>query len=372
MGNRRPTLTDVAQRAGVSRATASNAYNRPDQLSARVRARVLAVAGELGYAGPDPAARQLRTGRTGTVAVLVLDRPGYAFSDPAAQMFLDGLAEGLGPAATGLLLLSGSAQRGGPDPAAVRAAAMDAVVSYCVPADTPALVPVLERRLPLVSVDGALGRGDACVAVQNAAGQGAVLRHLLGLGHRRFGIVSMPLRADGFYGLADAARRTELHDPSSRDRLTAAWEALASAGVDPATVPLMVARSNSRTEGRELTHQLLSGPAERRPTAIVALSDLLALGALDAAHDLGLRVPQEASVTGFDGIPDTARSDPPLTTVAQDHHAKGRLAAELVTELIEGRPAREVVLPTTLVVRASTGPAPRDSSGRRSTTGAFW
>ena len=359
MGNRRPTLTDVAQRAGVSRATASNAYNRPDQLSARVRARVLAVAGELGYAGPDPAARQLRTGRTGTVAVLVLDRPGYAFSDPAAQMFLDGLAEGLGPTTTGLLLLSGSAQRGGPDPAAVRAAAMDAVVSYCVPADTPALVPVLERRLPLVTVDGALGRGDACVAVQNAAGQGAVLRHLLGLGHRRFGIVSMPLRADGFYGLAENHRRTELHDPSSRDRLTAAWAELAAAGLDPAAVPLAVARSSSRAEGRELTHQLLSVPAARRPTAVVALSDLLALGALDAAHDLGLRVPHQVSVTGFDGIPDTALCDPPLTTVAQDHYAKGQFAAELVTELIEGRPAREIVLPTTLVVRASTGRPPR-------------
>ena len=146
---------------------------------------------------------------------------------------------------------------------------------------------------------------------------------------------------------------------------------MAAAGLDPAAVPLAVARSSSRAEGRELTHQLLSVPVARRPTAVVALSDLLALGALDAAHDLSLRVPQAVSVTGFDGIPDTALCDPPLTTVTQDHYAKGQFAAELVTELIEGRPAREIVLPTTLVVRASTGPAPSDSEGIDSTTGAF-
>ena len=91
---------------------------------------------------------------------------------------------------------------------------------------------------------------------------------------------------------------------------------------------------------------------------IVALSDLLALGALGPPTHWVCGSPQEVSVTGFDGIPDGALAEPPLTTVFQGHQAKGRLADELVTELIGGDPAREIVLPASLVVRASTGPAP--------------
>lgn len=357
MSKGRPTLVDVARRAGVSRTTASNAYNRPGQLSEAVRTAVLQAAQELGYAGPDPAARQLRTGRSGTVAVLLLDRPGYAFSDPAARLFLDGLAEGLDPVATSLLLVWGAAVDGGPAPAAVRNAVVDGVVSYCVPGDTDALVPVLERGLPLVTVDGPLGVGDACVEVENAAGQAAVTRLLLELGHRRFGIVSMPLRADGFYGLADADRLGQLHDPSSRDRLNAVWAELRAAGVDPAQVPVAVARSSSRAEGRELATRLLT--VEDPPTAIIALSDLLGLGCVDAGRELGLAVPGDLSVTGFDGIPDAAEAHPPLTTVAQDHHRKGALAGELLLEMLAGQPARTALLRTSVVPGGSVAPPGR-------------
>lgn len=358
MGKGQPTLVDVAREAGVSRSTASNAYNRPDQLSPGVRERVMAAAERLGYPGPDPAARQLRTGRTGTVGVLVLDRPGYAFSDPAAQLFLDGLAEELAPEVSGLLLLAGTAEHGGPDPVAVRGAAVDGFVSYCVPEDTVALEPVLARGTPFVTVDGSLGHGEACVVVDNARGQEAAVRHLLELGHRRFGVVSMPLRADGFSGVADGERLEDLRDPSSRDRLRAVWETLAPAGVAREDVPVAVARSSRRDEGKTLARELLDVEPHRRPTALVALSDVLALGCVDAARSLGLSVPGDVSVTGFDDIPDAAESEPPLTTVAQDHARKGMLAGRLLRELIAGSPARDLEVPTRLVVRGSTGPAP--------------
>ena len=246
MGKHGPTLADVARVAGVSRSTASNAYNRPDQLSAPVRDRVFAAATSLGYPGPDPLARQLRTGRSGTVGVLVLERPGYAFSDPAAQLFLDGLAEGLGDTATGLLLLWGGPEAGGPPPSAVRAAGVDGFVSYCLPGDTAALDAVQERGLPLVTIDGPVGRGEACVRVANRAGQAAAVRHLLDLGHRRFGVVSMPLRADGFVGLATVEQLLDVTDPSSRDRLAAVRDELDRAGIDPGAAPVAVARSSHR------------------------------------------------------------------------------------------------------------------------------
>ncbi|HSK56699.1 MAG TPA: LacI family DNA-binding transcriptional regulator [Jiangellales bacterium] len=363
MGKHGPTLADVARVAGVSRSTASNAYNRPDQLSVRVRERVLAAAATLGYAGPDPLARQLRTRRSGTVGVLVLERPGYAFSDPAAQLFLDGLAEGLGDAATGLLLLWGSAETGGPPPTAVRAAGVDGFVSYCLPGDTAALDAVEERALPLVTIDGAIGRGEACVRVANRAGQAAAVRHLLDLGHRRFGVVSMPLRADGFFGLATPGQLLDVTDPSSRDRLEAVRDELDRAGIAPTSVPVAVARSSHPSDGRELARVLLG--LEHRPTAVIALSDRLALGCVDGARSLGLRVPADLSVTGFDAIPEAYEAEPALTTVAQDHALKGRLSGQLLREMLDGHPPRDLEVGTRLVVGGSTGPPPDDSATTR-------
>jgi DNA-binding LacI/PurR family transcriptional regulator len=361
VGKHGPTLADVARVARVSRSTASNAYNRPDQLSAPVRERVLAAAASLGYPGPDPLARHLRTRRSGTIGVLVLERPGYAFSDPAAQLFLDGLAEGLGDAATGLLLLWGGAEAGGPPPAAVRAAGVDGFVSYCLPGDTAALDAVQERGLPLVTIDGPVGRGEACVRVANRPGQAAAVRHLLDLGHRRFGVVSMPLRADGFVGLATAEQLLDVTDPSSRDRLAAVRDELDLAGADPTDVPVAVARSSHPADGRALTRLLLG--LSPRPTALVALSDRLALGCLDAARSLGLRVPDDLSVTGFDAIPEAYEAEPPLTTVAQDHALKGRLSGQLLREMLDGHPPRDLEVGTRLVVGRSTAPPHGDSTG---------
>jgi len=360
VGKHGPTLADVARVAGVSRSTASNAYNRPDQLSVPVRERVLAAAASLGYPGPDPLARHLRTRRSGTVGVLVLERPGYAFSDPAAQLFLDGLAEGLGDAANGLLLLWGGGEAGGPPPSAVRAAGVDGFVSYCLPGDTAALDAVQERGLPLVTIDGPVGRGEACVRVANRTGQSAAVRHLLDLGHRRFGVVSMPLRADGFVGLATGEQLLDVTDPSSRDRLAAVRDELERAGVDPTAVPVAVARSSHPADGRELTRLLMD--LSPRPTALIALSDRLALGCLDAARSLGLRVPDELSVTGFDAIPEAYEAEPPLTTVAQDHALKGRLSGQLLREMLDGHPPRDLEVGTRLVVGRSTAPPPGDAT----------
>src|ERR1700693_3454763 len=105
MSNVRPTLRTVAAAAGVSLMTASNAYNRPDQLSAAPRDRVLQVAADLGYAGPDPAGRSLRRGRSDTIGVLLTERLPYAFADPGLLALLHGLASGLAEAGQALLVV---------------------------------------------------------------------------------------------------------------------------------------------------------------------------------------------------------------------------------------------------------------------------
>ena len=125
-----PTLADVANRLGVSRTTVSNAYNRPDQLSPALRERVLSAAAELGYGGPDPVARSLRRGKAGSLGLVFDHRLRYIFDDPAAVLFLSGVAAGCEEQGTGLALVpqlpEGAAE-------VVRSALVDGYVMFCTP-----------------------------------------------------------------------------------------------------------------------------------------------------------------------------------------------------------------------------------------------
>jgi DNA-binding LacI/PurR family transcriptional regulator len=350
----RPTLETIARHLGVSRATVSNAYNRPDQLSSALRDRVLAAAAELGYPGPDPAARGLRRGRAGAVGVLICDRLSYAFTDPAAVVTLDGLASALEGEGAGLLLLPG-VEGGGSPPDLVRNAVVDGFITYGLAADDPGLEAARARSLPLVLVDHPARRGEVAVTVDDAGGAAAVAEHLLALGHRHIAAVSFELGLDRRSGPADPARVAASTFVAPRERLVALAGALDRAGTGAASLPVWECVHNGRHDGREAATALLAG--EPRPTAIVALSDELALGVLDAAADAGLDVPGDLSVTGFDDTPAAALGRPPLTTIRQPLHRKGEVAGRTLVELVAGRrPSRVRRLPTELVVRGTTGP----------------
>src|SRR3954449_2117123 len=147
------TLADVAAHLGVSRTTVSNAYNRPDQLSPKLRDRVLAAATELGYAGPDPMARGLRRGQTGSLG-LVFDQPlTYAFTDPPAALFLQGMAAGVEEHGAALSLIPRMPE--GPSRSAemVRSALVDGYVMFCTATDDPRLSAVRGRGLPYVLIE---------------------------------------------------------------------------------------------------------------------------------------------------------------------------------------------------------------------------
>src|ERR1700712_2107982 len=192
---RRLTLVTVARDLGISPATVSNAYNRPDQLSPALRARILARAAELGFPGPDPMARGLRRGRVGAVGVLVDEGLSYAFSDPTAVLFLDGLAREL--EADGLGLLLHAAHAAGGDLDRIRDAAVDAWVVQSLPERHPAVAAAQSRGRPLVVLDQPRLPGVPVVGIDDQAGGAAAARHLLGLGHRRLPGVAMPLHAGG-------------------------------------------------------------------------------------------------------------------------------------------------------------------------------
>ena len=147
-----PTLRDVATGAGVSIGTASNAFNRPDLISDQLRDRVLAEAKRLGYAGPDPAARRLRTGRAGALGLVFTDRLPFAFDDEAAVIFLRGVARALESSGAGLLLIPTSPTRE-EGARVVSEAAVDGFLVYSTPTGDPRLDAALERGLPTVVVD---------------------------------------------------------------------------------------------------------------------------------------------------------------------------------------------------------------------------
>jgi DNA-binding LacI/PurR family transcriptional regulator len=340
-GSPRITLKDLAADLGVSPMTVSNAFNRPDQLSAALRERILARAAALGYPGPDPLARGLRRGRAGAIGVISDTGLAYAFEDSAASAVLGGLCAAAEAEGLGLLLIPAGGA------AALSEAVVDGVVVYSVAQDDPVLALALARRLPAAIVDQPTGTDLPTVGIDDHAGARAVARHLTELGHRRFGVVTFGLAPDGRTGFADLARRRTAAYAVSRARLAGYEAALAEAGVDWAGVPVYETPGSAPAAGREAAERLFA--ADPPPTAILATSDALALGVLETT-------PPGVSVAGFDDIPEAAAAG--LTTVRQDHAAKGRLAGELLLRALRGeRPPSPPPLPHELVVRATTGPA---------------
>jgi DNA-binding LacI/PurR family transcriptional regulator len=349
------TLQTIADRVGVSRMTVSNAFSRPDQLSATLRERILNAAQELGYAGPDPAARALAKGSTGAVGVLLTESLGYAFSDEVATSFLGAIADEFAPTGLALTLLStASTDRVVP----ARDVAMDGALVYSCDPQASAVGWLMRRRLPLVFVDQAPARGIPSVNVEDRAGARAAAQHLVDLGHRQFGILTSGLR--GPHGVVDDP--TALPDGyPSRQRMRGWLDALGEAGVEPFIVRLAHSDPGGSYDGARL---LLDRP--NRPTAVLCFSDTMAYGVYQAADDLDIQIPADLSVVGFDDHPLAARMRPPLTTVRQDVAAKGRAAAASLTVAIEAARngstprVRHVMLPTELIVRQSTARLPEE------------
>jgi DNA-binding LacI/PurR family transcriptional regulator len=342
------TLQTLADRLGVSRTTASNAFNRPDQLNPALREKVLALAAELGYAGPDPAGRVLRSGRAGAIGVLLTEQLSYAFGDPAAVATLRGLALEAEQVGVSLSLLPAPLTDGSADAEAVRHALVDACFVYALPAGHPSVTAARERRLPLVVCDTPRISGVPFVSVDDRAGARAAAQHVLDLGHRRLAVVSLRMRDDGHSGFADADRRCDPAYRVTAERMAGYEEALAGAGIDLADVPVYEVDVNLRSLAREAAPALL----EREPTAILGMSDEIALGIVDGAHAAGVEVPRDLSVVGFDDAPPAEPRG--LTTVRQPLVEKGRTAGRMLLEAIGGETPADVLLPTELVVRAST------------------
>ncbi|MBA8795845.1 DNA-binding LacI/PurR family transcriptional regulator [Friedmanniella endophytica] len=341
------TIKTLAHELGVSPATVSNAYNKPDQLSEELRIRILAKAEELGYGGPSAAGRSLRSGKANAFGVMFVGRLSYAFSDPFAAVFLGGLAGAVEETGISIALLPVLGTADDPDITSVRQANIDGLVTMCVELDHPAVQLTRARGLPVVSTD-VTDEPDAWWAAIDDEQAGADLgAHLAGLGHREIAVV-----VDTHRPVSTSARLiapAEVLETDARARLAGLQRAMPGARID-----VIAAGHNAVESGRVAGGFALDG-LPSRPTAVVCLSDVLALGVLDTLRARGLRAPDDLSVCGFDDVPAAAEAG--LTTIHQPIEEKGRQVGLLLLDL--DSPQRQVLLPHELVVRASSGSAPR-------------
>lgn len=331
----------------MSRTTVSNAWSRPDQLSDELRERILAVAEELGYAGPDPAARGLRRGRADAIGLLLTEALTYAFDDAYARDLLRGVAVATDAADTGLLLvpLPIGQQIG----AALRGAAVDGFIVYSMPDGHPAVDLLRHRGVPLVTIDGPRLDDVPFVGIDDRAAAGELAGRVLDAGHRRLLVLAFRVVDDDRTGVIDEDRIEAASYRVTCERLRGILDACRRAGVPRADVEIHEVGLNTRAGARRVVERVLE--RTDAPTAVVAISDELAAGAVDAAQARGWRVPEQLSVVGYDDLDLARRLD--LTSVRQPAAEKGRLAAG---QLVGTSPRGDVLLPHTIVDRGTVAP----------------
>jgi DNA-binding LacI/PurR family transcriptional regulator len=343
----RGTLRDVAHLVGVSHMTVSNAFSRPDQLSAKLREKILTAARSLNYPGPNPAARMLVSGFANTIALVYADPLYHAFEDPATSAFVGGVAEACDQRGLGLLLLQGG--RASPD--TVQAAAVDGLIIYSMSKEGETIRSIAARGLPMVVVDQPLIPRVPFVGIDDRLAARSCAQHLKDRGHQDFAIVTFQLGSDGHCGLIDRRRLKGICYEIPKRRIGGYLDILDGGGPGLSVIVWECSRSNEES-GRTAAEGILR--SKPRPTAILATSDRLAIGVIEAARSHQLRVPQDLAVIGFDDIPTAKLITPRLTTVHQPMAEKGRLA---VSSLLKEKGTLRMKVPTKLIIRQSTDPA---------------
>ncbi|AZS38778.1 HTH-type transcriptional repressor CytR [Microbacterium oxydans] len=346
---RRPTIADVAREAGVATSTASVVFSGKANVAAATRERVLAAAADLGYAGPDPRAASLRRGRSGIVAVVLEGHLRAAFLDPVTTAMMDGLTDGLADLSAGILLMR---DEPGEEGAAITNAPVDAFVLIgCSGRTKASLEVVLGRGLPVVVIEGDAGEGIPRITLDNVAASADVAQHVYDLGHRDVALVTLSLDSERERALVTPERVEKATVDVSGHRLEGMRQVFPDA-------PAISASGSFIDEGVLVGRMLLTDPATR-PTAVLAQSDLLAVGVIRAAEELGLRVPEDLSVAGFDGIEVDGLGDLTLTTSVQPAVEKGRAAGEQIARMLRGEPGSTQHLTCAFRAGTTTGPVPR-------------
>lgn len=333
------TINDIAKAAGVSKTAVSFAFNAPDQLAPATVEHIHAIAERLGYS-PDPIARSMTTKRTNTLGVLMPQDLALVLGNPFYSEFLRGVGRVCDDVGMTLLLvppLQGSRLK------AIPQAVADGFIVIGLELDRDEVQQLWRRNKPFVIVDGDAPEGVASVNVDDRSGAYQAMAYVLACGHRQIAIVAIE---------SGKARWTE-YTGTLGARMAGYQAALMEHGLALDALSVQIVESASTRAGGQAAFQRVWQVATR-PTALVTMSDVIALGIMDAAAAAGVVLPDDLSVVGFDDLPEAQHTRPQLTTVRQPTEEKGRLAATLLVEaIVEREQIQHVVLPTELVVRQS-------------------
>lgn len=329
------TLEDIGRLAGVSRSTVSRVLNNQANVKPEVRARVQEVIRRTGYT-PNIAARSLVSGRTGVIGLVIPSRVHSLFEDPYFARLIQGITAASNQAGTtvSLFLFQTEEEESELYPRVVTSGMLDGLILTATRMADPLLSQVSPDELPIVIVGRPDRDGFSYVDVDNRGGAIMAAQHLVGLGHQRIGLVGAPINTTA--GL---------------DRLNGFVEGLALSGM-ALNPTLRVDGDFSEASGYSAMRNLIP----KQPEAVFVASDNMAVGALRALREAGIKVPEDIAIMGFDGLPSSENATPALTTIKQPVTATGTRAVRILNDLVTGVATAPVaeLMPVELVIRESS------------------
>ncbi|CCN34334.1 putative Transcriptional regulator LacI family [Vibrio nigripulchritudo SO65] len=336
------TLKDVSLALGVSTATVSNAFNRPNQLSEKLRLHILAECEKMGFYGPNAAARSLKIGKSGIIGVSLAEHLQYNFSDPIATQFLTGVSEVFDEENINILLLPsrvGFAESRSFD------AYADGFIVYGPPKDDEMLARLIRQHKPMVSVDVDID-GVCHINTDDEGAASLIATHTLSQPFQQVCILGLRLTASRE---VEKIKTSDLLAPNlsvSNRRLLGMQNVLkAKKGHFLSDEFIWNVPDNNFEQGYAAAQKAIE---TTRPDVILCMSDVIALGAMQACQDAGLNVPADVRISGFDDIPQAKTAG--LTTIHQAQREKGRLAAHMI---LGKEPLKSCVIDSELCVRTS-------------------
>jgi LacI family transcriptional regulator len=331
------TLEEVAKLAGVSRATVSRVVNNPERVSLKYRERVLKVIKETGYQ-PNQAARILASQRSNIIGLIISSRADLIFTDPYFAVLITGISRACNAHNYTLALFVFHTQEE-QEQVYQRALGTGLLDGLIVTADkiTDPLIPqIAAREIPAVYVGRPFDKTNTSfVNVDNVAGAYMAASHLVRLGYQRIATITGPMSS------TTSIDRHEGYIKALTERAHAVED------------DLIVCGDFTRDSGYTAMRQLLP----HKPDAVFVATDTMALGAIQAIHEANLTIPGDIAIVGFDDLPSAIIADPPLTTIRQPVNQNGRLAVEMLIDLLETGPdpPHHTILPTELIIRATCG-----------------
>jgi DNA-binding LacI/PurR family transcriptional regulator len=338
----RVTIKDIARISGYSKTSVSFAFNDPGRISEQARTKILTVAKSLGYI-PDPLARSLSLRHHGSIGLLLPEVIPLAFLNSHLSEIVRGIGdicESHGHSLTLIPPLRESVLEG------VRSAAVDGLITIGLEPGMETVSLIRHRHLPFVTIDGRVGGGFPVVGIDDRTAAREAMEYILGLGHRDVAVITF-----------SDEPQIESRSHVKQQRMEGYREAYESRGRSFSSEVRYMETEPTMSAGREAAEKLFS--LLQPPTAMVVMSDVIAIGVMDYLEQAGVPIPGEVSVIGFDDIPEARLVRPQLTTTAQPGFEKGRRAAEILMQMIAGQSvASEYRLDTHLVERDSCGPPP--------------